>query len=128
TADQESFVDELVAAYGIDRSDVTFFPNDPEPFLGYEAQTALANRLADIRDIDSSVEPATKPDSITIKVRLELENGRTRSGIGVVNINEPGPDGKSMSHQQLIYTATSRAMRSALRTAGYDLIKMHHAS
>ena len=128
TADQERFVDELVAAYGIDRTDVTFFPNDPQPFLGYEAQSILANRLADIRDIDSSVEPATKPDSITIKVRLELENGRTRSGIGVVNIHENGPDGKPMSHQQLIYTATSRALRSALRTAGYDLLHMHHAA
>lgn len=128
TADQERFVDELVAAYGIDRSDVTFFPNVPQPFLGYEAQTALANQLADIRDIDSSVEPATRADAVTIKCRLELANGCTRSGIGVANTGELGADGKPMTHQQQLYTATSRALRNALRAAGYDLIKMHHAA
>lgn len=128
TADQKRFVDELVAAYGIDRADVTFFPNDPQPFLGYEAQTALANRLADIRDIDSSVEPATRPDAVTIKCRLELLNGCTRSGIGVANTGELGADGKPMSHQQQLYTATSRALRNALRAAGFDLIKLHQAA
>lgn len=122
--EQSALVSELVDFYGIEPEDVTFFPDDPKPFLSYEATCAVANQLTDIRDIDiKPVEPAFA-DSLSLKCTLTLADGKTRSAVGVVNLDERIGD-NPMSSQQIYQTASSRAIRNALRTAGLDLIKLH---
>lgn len=121
---QTALINELVETYGIEPEDVTFFPDDPKPFLSYEATCAVANQLTDIRDIDiKPVEPAFA-DSLSLKCTLTLADGKTRSAVGVVNLNERIGD-TPMNSQQIYQTASSRAIRNALRTAGIDLIKLH---
>lgn len=118
-------VSSIVERYKTDPNDITFF-EDNEPFLGYETSCVMLNRLVpQITDIDHEVEQAILPDSIQIKVRLTSETGHKRSGLGVVNRNEANTEGKTLSEQQLIYTALSRGLRAAMKIFGIDLMQIH---
>ncbi len=122
--EQAALVAELVMTYGIEADDVIFFESDPKPFLMYEANCVLANHLANISCIDAEPVPSVSDDAVTVRCTLTLSDGRVRSACGVANTAEQ-IRGKESSSQQLYYLAVSRAMRSALRSAGIDLIKRH---
>jgi hypothetical protein len=129
--DQRNFVAEMAAAYGIDPSEIMFFSEDAEPFFGYEATCVLCDRLTDLHDINLEPVASSLNDSLTLKCTITLADGRTRSGLGVVNVNErlQGPVSLDLlSGQQLYATASARAIRSALRTAGINLLKLHAAA
>ena len=122
---QKQLIKELVAEYGITQEEITFFNNDPDPTLGYEALCVMCNFLApEIVQID--VNPIGNPfaDSLAVRCSLADANGRTRSAVGVVNTLEQIRNAV-MSPQELYGTATSRAIRNALRVAGIDLLKRH---
>lgn len=121
---QKRLVAELVEAYGIEPSEVIFFSGDPKPFLSYEATCSIANSLTDLREIAIEPVDSTFVDSLSLRCTLALADGRRRSAVGVVNVNESA-DGKPMTPAQLYQAASSRAIRNALRTAGIDLIKLH---
>lgn len=125
TAAQSRLAAELHETYGVKPEDIKFFTGDPEPFLGYEAQSALVNELTDIRDIDTELIQSASPDAVAVKVRLEDSDGIRRAGIGVVNTGELDGNGEPLTPQQRIYTATSRALRAALRAASIDLMQLH---
>lgn len=124
TNDQKLLIAEMQAAYGIDPNEVIFFSEDAEPFFGYEATCVLANHLTDLRGIDIEPVETGFVDSLSLKCTVTLPDGRTRSAVGVVNVSEV-IDGVKMSSQQLYATASARAIRNALRTAGINLLKLH---
>lgn len=121
---QQSLAIELAETYGIQPEDIIFFGDDTTPFLTYEATCIMANRLADLQDIDLMTVPGVSNDSISLKCVLTLANGRTRGTVGVVNVNET-IDGVKMSDSQLIALASARAIRGALQIADIDLMKLH---
>lgn len=121
---QQSLAIELAETYGIQPEDIIFFGDDTTPFLSYEATCVLANRLADLQDIDLMPVPSVSADSISLKCVLTLANGRTRGTVGVVNVNET-IDGVKMSDSQLLALASARAVRGALHIADIDLMKLH---
>lgn len=123
---QKRLVADLVSAYGIDASEVMYFPDDPKPFLSYEATCIIANQLLDLRDIDIQPIESGFIESLSLKCTLTLANGWTRSSVGVANAKEL-IDGRPMTPQQLFQTASARAIRNTLRTAGIDLIKLHES-
>ena len=125
TSEQTALIKELVTEYGIEATEVTFFSGDPKPFLGYEATTVLCNYLTDLHDIN--IEPVQNffVDSLPLRCKLTLADGRTRSAVGVANVNETDSDNKKLSEQQIYYLASARAIRNALRASGIDLIKLH---
>lgn len=124
---QTQLVAELVESYGIEQSDVFFFAGDPKPFLSYEATCAVANKLTDLLEITIEPVESTFVDSLSLRCRLTLADGRVRTAVGVVNVAERVGDW-AMNPQQLYQTASSRAIRNALRAAGIDLIKLHEQS
>lgn len=124
TTDQKLLIAELQAAYGIDPNEVIFFSDDAEPFFGYEATCVLCDKLTDLRDINIEPFEQSFVDSLSLRCTLTLQDGRTRSAVGVVNVNEQ-IDGVTMTTQQLYATASARAIRNALRTAGINLLRNH---
>lgn len=122
---QKQLVKELVADYGINADEITFFAGETDPTLGYEASCVMCNTLApEIVQID--VNPIESPfvDSLAVRCSMADEHGRSRSAVGVVNASESiGND--VMNPQQQYQAATSRAIRNVLRVAGIDLLKRH---
>lgn len=128
TPQQMEIVSSIVQAYGTDPNDITFFSDSNEPFLGYETSCVMLNALApDLKDIDAEPLFPTQPDVVSVKVILTDEKGRSRSGLGTVNTNEKDEAGQPLSSQQMQYTALSRGLRSAMRMAGIDLMRLHNA-
>lgn len=127
TPAQMEIVSAVTQTYGTDPEDITFFTDAADPFLGYDTSCVLLNRLVpDLADIDHELVPGFSTDTVNVKVRLTDVKGRSRSGLGVVNRSEKGADGHPLSDQQLHYTALSRGLRSACRTAGIDLMRLHY--
>ncbi len=128
SASQASLVADLAGRYGIDPSEITFFTDDPKPFLGYEATCVMLGRLRpDLVSIDIEPIETSFVDSLSLRCSLTFADGRHRSAVGVVNVAEQ-LDGKPMSSQQLYQAASGRAIRNALRTAGIDIVKLHAES
>lgn len=126
TPPQLELVSDLVQAYGIEPAEITFFPGDTKPFIGYEATCVMANTLVpDLQEISIDEVTPHGVDSFARKCLLRFADGRVRSATGVANCREPGEGGEVMSPQQIERLASSRAIRNALRTAGIDLIKIH---
>lgn len=121
---QKKLVQDLVSSYDIAPSEIVFFAGEDRPTLGYEASCVMANILLGLRDIEIEPTISQFADSVTLKCRLILADGSSRSSFGVANVNEL-VDGERMSEQQIVALASGRAIRNTLRTAGIDLIKIH---
>ena len=116
---------DLCDTYKIDPSEVIFFDDEAEPFLGYEAMCVMANTLIpDLAGIELETVDNSFVDALTVKTILTFGTGKVRSAVGVVNVNEKIGE-VVMNPQQRQQTASSRSMRNALRTAGKDLIRLH---
>lgn len=128
TTFQLELVSQLVQCYGIEPDEITFFPGDPKPFIGYEATCVMCNALVpEMQEISIDPVAGFASDSLALKCTLRFADGRIRSATGVANTNEPGEGGEVLSGQQVHQLASSRAIRNALRTAGIDLIKLHQS-
>jgi hypothetical protein len=125
THQQSQLVSELTERYKISAEDITFFPGDPKPFIGYEATCVMCNDLVPGLTEISIDHTLSFTDAITLKCTLKFSDGRIRSAVGVANHAEPGEGGEELSQQQLHQLASSRAIRNVLRTAGIDLLKLH---
>lgn len=128
--EQHALVAEFTAAYGIEPEEITFFSGDPKPFFGYEATCTILNRLVDLRS--AAIEPKTSPfeNSLTLECQIQLNLGfwegwKTFSAVGVADLNEDDGSGNPLSQQQIYQLAAARAIRSVLRLAGVDLVKLH---
>lgn len=125
---QLELVSQLVQCYGIEPTEITFFPGDPKPFIGYEATCVMCNALVpEMQEISIDPVAGFASDSLALKCTLRFTDGRIRSATGVANTSEPGEGGEVLSGQQVHQLASSRAIRNALRTAGIDLIKLHQS-
>lgn len=128
TVPQMDIVAEIVQAYGTDPNDITFFTETAEPFIGYETACVMLNRLIpDLQGIDAEPIFQASADSVSIKIILTDAKGRVRSGLGTVNKGEKDGEGNPLGSQQMQYIAMSRGLRSAMRMAGIDLMRLHNA-
>lgn len=125
SAEQNALVIELIETYDIEAEDIVFFTGDPKPFFKYEASAVLCRRLAEAHKIEVDPVNSGFPDSIAFKVSLLFSDGYLSSAVGVANLKET-MNGKKMEEDQIKMLATSRAIRSALRAAGIDLMKLHN--
>lgn len=125
THEQLKLREEFTTAYGIDPEEIIFFSDDPNPFFTYEATCVVLNTLRpDLKAINIQQVESGFVDSLTFRCELTFDDGRVRTAVGVVNVAEQ-VDGKAMGIQQLQQTASARAIRNALRTAGIDLVRSH---
>ena len=124
SGEQTALVVELTQDYGIKPEDIIFFSNSPEPFFSYNANCYLLNQLTDVVGIELSPVPSIGGDSISTCCKLTFPGGKVRSGIGIANLAET-LDGEKMSEEQTRWLSESRAIRTAVRTAGIDFVKLH---
>lgn len=124
SGEQTALVVELTQDYGIKPEDIIFFSNSPEPFFSYNANCYLLNQLTDVVAIELSPVPSIGGDSISTGCKLTFPGGKIRSGIGIANLSET-LDGETMSEEQTRWLSESRAIRTAVRTAGIDFVKLH---
>lgn len=122
--EQNALVVELTETYGIKPEEIIFFGKDADPFLSYEATCRLSNRLLNLTDIDIEPVPSVHADSFSVKCSLVFGDGRTRRGVGVVNLNET-IEGETMNDSQVYQLASARSIRNALKNADVDLIAEH---
>lgn len=122
--EQTALVIELTQDYGIKPEDIIFFSNSAEPFFSYNANCYLLNQLTDVVAIELSPVPSIGGDSISTSCKLTFPGGKMRSGIGIANLSET-LDGETMSEEQTRWLSESRAIRTAVRTAGIDFVKLH---
>ncbi|MBX7170180.1 MAG: hypothetical protein K1X72_04430 [Pyrinomonadaceae bacterium] len=122
---QAQIAADLCLTYGIDEEEIIFFGDNPKPLLSYEATCVLCNQLTNLKGIQ--IEPVASPfqDSFTVRCILTLNNGDKRESWGVTNKNEI-VDGATLSESQIFQSASSKAIRNALRAAGIDLIRLHN--
>jgi hypothetical protein len=117
--EQTKLVVELTQDYGIKPEDIIFFSDNADPFFSYEANCYLLNQLTDVVGIELEPVASIAGDSISTRCELTFPGGKTRSGIGVANLAET-LDGEKMSEEQTRWLSESRAIRTAVRTAGID--------
>lgn len=122
--EQTKLVVELTQDYGIKPEDIIFFSDSAEPFFSYNANCYLLNQLTDVVGIELSPVPSIGGDSISTSCKLTFPGGKVRSGIGIANLSET-LDGEKMSEEQTRWLSESRAIRTAVRTAGIDFVKLH---
>ena len=125
--EQTKLVVELTQDYGIKPEDIIFFSNSAEPFFSYEANCYLLNQLTDVVAIKLKPVDSIAGDSISTECELTFPGGKIRSGIGVANLAETLDD-QTMSEEQTRWLSESRAIRTAVRTAGIDFVKLHRAA
>lgn len=124
TPDQYKIVNQISSRFNIPAEEIRFFSDEKDPFISYEGCCVLINHLCpEISGIDLIPVEAFSSNSLAMKCSLIFTDGRIRSAVGIVNFDEM-IDGTLMSNQQLNQTASGRALRNALRTAGIDLIKL----
>lgn len=124
TPEQHALANELAKTYGLDREQILFFNDKPEPFFTYEAVCALCNQLTDLEEI--SVESINSPfrNSIGMRCTLISENGR-RCAEGFANTGE-SINGEKLTDAQILGLASSRALRNALKLANINLLAAHN--
>lgn len=122
--EEKALAEELVETYKIEREDIIFFEGDPKPFLMYEANCVLCNSLTNLIHIGVEPVPSAFADSVSVKCSIILQNGNERTAVAVANLQET-IHGNKITEPQALSLASSRALRSVLRAAGIDLLKLH---
>lgn len=127
TKDQAALIAEISATYGTEPEDILFFTADLKPLLGYETSCVMLNRL--LRPSYVNIEPVApvSTDSVAYACRLQWPDGTGASAVGVANTGET-IDGQRQTDQQIVWLASSRALRGALRLRGVDLLRLHYDS
>ena len=126
TLQQESLVREFVADYDIDPEQIIFFDETEAPFFLFEALAQIINALGNFREVAvTHPEIDEKNGNATCEAALTLEDGRVVKSFGSSFVGDTLP-GKEVSDFQTAFDlARARALRSALRLAGFDVVKRH---
>lgn len=123
---QEALVGEFVSAYDIDAKQVIFFDDSEAPFFLFEALAQIVSVLADFREV-----AVTKPEieerngNATCEAAITLEDGRVVRSFGSSFVGDTLPGKEVGDFQTAFDLARARALRSALRLAGFDPVKRH---
>jgi len=114
-----SMLNELQQVYGINPNDVLRL--DGKPWLSSEQLATIARKAGGFVSIDVDFKEYVPDLKQVLWVASLIDNeGRTYRRTGVATIGEKLPSGQDVSPNDL---AASRALRSALTMAGYDVFK-----
>lgn len=126
TLQQESLRREFVETYGIDLEQVIFFDETPTPFFLFEALAQIVAALGSFREVAvTHPEIDERNGNATCEAALTLEDGRVVRSFGSAFVGDTLL-GKEVSDFQMAFDLSrARALRSALRLAGFDVVKKH---
>lgn len=128
----EQIKTEFKADYGIEADEIIFDP-DGAPFFTHDALSILAEKLApQIRNVEVQLNLLNKADRfITVDCGVFLENGTARNTFGSAFVPERKADqteeDEIKAFDLALGQAKARALRSGLRSVGFDPIKAHLA-
>ncbi|MET0646414.1 MAG: hypothetical protein ABW208_07310 [Pyrinomonadaceae bacterium] len=126
---QESLVGEFVTAYGIDADQVIFFDDTPAPFFLFEALAQIVGALGNFREVAvTHPEIDERNGNATCEAALTLDDGRVVRNFGSSFVGDTIPGKEVNDFQTAFDIARARALRSALRLAGFDPVKRHEQS
>jgi hypothetical protein len=126
---QESLVGEFVTTYGIDADQVVFFDDTAAPFFLFEALAQIIGVLGNFREVAvTHPEIDEKNGNATCEAALTLEDGRVVRSFGSSFVGDILPGKEVADFQTAFDLARARALRSALRLAGFDPVKRHEQS
>lgn len=116
---------EICDAHGLDPEQITFSGDSLAPIFDFEALSALALKLTDIRKIECAT-GWIESSVVTAKCVVELPDGRSRSVTASAFIDEElGSGGKVETLFQAEAVAHARATRRGIRAVGVNLLKAH---
>lgn len=126
----EQIKEQFKAAYDIDPEQI-FFDEKGSPFFDHEALQLLAIKLApQVRNIEIELAQLSKADRFVVaSCSVYLEDGRARTTTGSVLLSTAGSEeDENKAFESAVLLANSRALRSGLRSIGFDPIKAHLAA
>lgn len=124
TLQQESIRSEFAQTYDIAPEQIIFFDETPTPFFLFEGLAQIVGALANFREVAvTHPEIAERNGNATCEAALTLEDGRVVKSFGSSFVGDTLP-GKDASDFQMAFDL-ARALRSALRLAGFDPVKSH---
>lgn len=127
TIEQDMLVRTFGEAYGIERENISFDGQKPEPIFHFDALMQLAMQLADFVEI--AVTPCdinTTHGIATAESMVRLSNDRVIRMFGSCIVGDVlYDDNKVTDISNALEVARSRALRSVLRGIGFDPVRAH---
>ncbi len=124
TGEQEQLASEFVSNYGIERSQISFENDRPNPIFDYNALTILAGIFCNF-EIKIGL-PQHTDFGVQILASVQLPNNKPLEFPETAYLDEKLPDGTTVADRRTLDTLVrSRALRTAIRTGGVDLVKAH---
>lgn len=129
TRDQNAIRKEFITAYGFTADQIGFDGKSLDPIFDFDALNVLANTLADIPGIVVGMEGFNQARGLANSFcKITLHGRRTRKIFGVAVIGEEMHDGSKIRDMiRAINVSRARALRTGLRSIGFDPVKFHKA-
>lgn len=127
TGEQQRLVDAFVENYNIEPSQISFEKDKIEPILDFEALSVVVTSLAEFKSLDASeVVYDQNEGEAKAFCAIVLPNDRTIRMSNYAILGEPLPDGTTIdSRRQCESIARARAVRTAIRAAGFNILRAH---
>lgn len=128
TIEQETLVRAFGEAYAIDRNNISFDGNKPEPIFHFDALMQLALTLADFKELSVTPGDINVTHGIaTAEGMVRLPDERVIRMFGSCLVGDTFHDGTSVTDiSNALEVARARALRSVLRGIGFDPVRAHN--
>lgn len=127
TPTQEQLVHEFMQVYGLERSQISFDGDNPDPIFDFDALSLLSLQLSDIqsiRVIPGNLNGLT--GLATSSCAVTLPDGRSREFFGAAVMGEVMHDNSMVDDiKQALDISQARALRRGLRAVGWDPLRAH---
>lgn len=126
---QQAIADEFCQTYALTPDQISFDGEKTEPIFDFEALSTLALELGDFKEISVTLNEVNVPGAyVSSQCHLVLADGTERSYFGVAFTSETLHNGELLdSHTAACNLSSTRALRKALRGAGFDAVRAHQA-
>ncbi len=123
-----TLIEELCREFDLQPEQI-FVTKQGDLFFDYEALCVLANALGTFPDISVEAIETNKDGLITAQASVMLESGHIRRSFDTVLVGDIKPDGsKILDFREAVSLVRARALRGALRAAGFDPVKAYNKS
>lgn len=126
TPAQEQLVREFTEIYGLERSQISFDSDRPDPIFDFDALSLLSVKLSDIKAIRVVPCEVLITGLAASSCEVKLPDGRTRDFFGSALLGEVMPDGGTVDDiKQALDISQARSLRKGLRAVGWDPVRAH---
>ncbi|MBD0370299.1 MAG: hypothetical protein ICV60_05650 [Pyrinomonadaceae bacterium] len=130
TLQQEDVAREFMEAYGIERQQISFDVDSPDPIFDFDALNLLVHTLGNFPVISTDLDKVEeKTGLVTATCDITVPDNRMRHVTAASFIGETLPGGSIVgNYTQALNVAQARALRKGLRAVGFDVVRAHRQS